>query len=209
MVIGTMAASGVEAKHSARSFGSGLPHPASAPRQLMALSLAEQAAVTIGELCRVRSCALPTVFVLNGPNLNLLGVREPAIYGRGTLADIEARCRSRGATLGLEIDFRQTNHEGQLVDWIQEAGLSAIGIVLNAGALTHTSVALLDALSATDLPVIEVHLSNIFRRERFRHHSYISLAATGVICGLGARGYELALEAIADLVGKQSAGEAR
>jgi 3-dehydroquinate dehydratase-2 len=152
---------------------------------------------------------LPTVFVLNGPNLNLLGVREPAIYGRGTLGDIEARCRSRGATLGLEIDFRQTNHEGQLVDWIQEARLSAIGIVLNAGALTHTSVALLDALSATDLPVIEVHLSNIFRRERFRHHSYISLAATGVICGLGSRGYELALEAIADLVGKQSAGEAR
>jgi 3-dehydroquinate dehydratase II len=152
---------------------------------------------------------LPTVFVLNGPNLNLLGVREPAIYGHGTLADIEARCRSRGATLGLEIDFRQTNHEGQLVDWIQEARLSAAAIVLNAGALTHTSVALLDALSAADLPVIEVHLSNIFRREGFRHHSYVSLAATGVICGLGPRGYELALEAIADLVGQQSAGEAR
>ena len=152
---------------------------------------------------------MPTIFVLNGPNLNLLGVREPAIYGRGTLADIEARCRSRGATLGLEIDFRQTNHEGQLVDWIQEARLAAAGIVLNAGALTHTSVALLDALSATDLPVIEVHLSNIFRRERFRHHSYVSLAATGVICGLGARGYELALEAIADLVDEQPAGEAR
>jgi 3-dehydroquinate dehydratase-2 len=149
------------------------------------------------------------VFVLNGPNLNLLGVREPAIYGRGTLADIEARCRSRGTTLGLGIDFRQTNHEGQLVDWVQEARLSAAGIVLNAGALTHTSVALLDALSATDLPVIEVHLSNIFRRERFRHHSYVSLAATGVICGLGARGYELALEAIADLIGKAPAQEAR
>jgi 3-dehydroquinate dehydratase II len=175
----------------------------------MALSLAEQAAVTIGELYWVRSCALPMVFVLNGPNLNLLGVREPAIYGRDTLGDIEARCRSRGATLGLEIDFRQTNHEGQLVDWIQEARLSAAGIVLNAGALTHTSIALLDALSAADLPVIEVHLSNIFRRERFRHHSYVSLAATGVICGLGARGYELALEAVAGLIGEASAREAR
>jgi len=152
---------------------------------------------------------LPTVFVLNGPNLNLLGVREPAIYGRGTLADIEARCRSRGTTLGLAIDFRQTNHEGQLVDWIQEARLAAAGIVLNAGALTHTSVALLDALSATDLPVIEVHLSNIFRRERFRHHSYVSLAATGVICGLGARGYELALEAVAGLIGEVPAREER
>jgi 3-dehydroquinate dehydratase-2 len=143
---------------------------------------------------------LPTVFVLNGPNLNLLGVREPATYGYDTLADIEARCVARGEALDLRIEFRQSNHEGQLVDWIQEARQSADGIVLNAGALTHTSVAILDALNASDLPVVEVHLSNIFRRERFRHHSYVSLAARGVICGLGPHGYELALEAIATLI---------
>jgi 3-dehydroquinate dehydratase II len=143
---------------------------------------------------------LATVFILNGPNLNLLGVREPSIYGRDTLGDIEERCIARAAALDLEIDFRQTNHEGQLVDWIQEARESADGIILNAGALTHTSVALLDALSAADLPVIEVHLSNIFRRESFRHHSYVSLAANGVICGLGAQGYELALDAIFSLI---------
>ena len=143
---------------------------------------------------------MATVFILNGPNLNLLGVREPSIYGRDTLGDIEERCTARAAALGLGIDFRQSNHEGQLVDWIQEARESADGIILNAGALTHTSVALLDALSAADLPVIEVHLSNIFRRESFRHHSYVSLAANGVICGLGAQGYELALDAIAQLI---------
>jgi 3-dehydroquinate dehydratase-2 len=147
---------------------------------------------------------LPVVFILNGPNLNLLGVRDPSIYGRDTLGDIEERCTARAAALSLEIDFRQTNHEGQLVDWIQEARESADGIVLNAGALTHTSVALLDALSAAGLPVIEVHLSNIFRRESFRHHSYVSLAANGVICGLGAQGYELALDAIAGLIEGES-----
>ena len=147
---------------------------------------------------------MPIVFILNGPNLNLLGVRDPSIYGRDTLGDIEERCTARAAALGLEIDFRQTNHEGQLVDWIQEARESADGIVLNAGALTHTSVALLDALSAAELPVVEVHLSNIFRRENFRHHSYVSLAANGVICGLGAHGYELALEAIASLIEGES-----
>ncbi len=147
---------------------------------------------------------MATVFVLNGPNLNLLGVREPSIYGRDTLGDVEERCTARAAALGLEIDFRQSNHEGQLVDWIQEARESADGIILNAGALTHTSVALLDALSAADLPVIEVHLSNIFRRESFRHHSYVSLAANGVICGLGAQGYELALDAIGSLIEGES-----
>jgi 3-dehydroquinate dehydratase II len=150
---------------------------------------------------------LPSVFILNGPNLNLLGVREPAVYGHDTLGDIEERCIARAAALNLQIDFRQTNHEGQLVDWIQEARESAEGIVLNAGALTHTSVAVLDALSAADLPVIEVHLSNIFRRESFRHHSYVSLAANGVICGLGPQGYELALEAIAAMIEGES-GEA-
>ena len=143
---------------------------------------------------------MPTVFILNGPNLNLLGVRDPSIYGRDTLGDIEERCTARAASLDLEIDFRQTNHEGQLVDWIQEARESADGIILNAGAYTHTSVAALDALAAAGLPVIEVHLSNIFRRESFRHHSYVSLAATGVICGLGAQGYELALDAMARLI---------
>ena len=143
---------------------------------------------------------MPTVFILNGPNLNLLGVREPSVYGHDTLGDIEERCAARAASLDLQIDFRQTNHEGQLVDWVQEARESADGIILNAGALTHTSVAVLDALSAADLPIIEVHLSNIFQRESFRHHSYVSLAARGVICGLGAHGYELALEAIAHLI---------
>jgi len=147
---------------------------------------------------------LPIVFILNGPNLNLLGVRKPSIYGRDTLGDIEERCTARAAALGLEIDFRQTNHEGQLVDWIQEARESADGIILNAGALSHTSVALLDALSAAELPVIEVHLSNILRRESFRHHSYVSLVANGVICGLGAKGYELALDAIAGLIEGES-----
>jgi 3-dehydroquinate dehydratase-2 len=115
----------------------------------------------------------------------------------------------RAAALDLQIDFRQTNHEGQLVDWIQEARESADGIVLNAGAFTHTSVAVLDALYAAELPVIEVHLSNIFRRERFRHHSYVSLAARGVICGLGAHGYELALEALANLIEDAPGEEAR
>jgi 3-dehydroquinate dehydratase II len=147
---------------------------------------------------------LATVFILNGPNLNLLGVREPSIYGRDTLGDVEERCTARAAALGLEIDFRQSNHEGQLVDWIQEARESADGIILNAGALTHTSVAILDALSAAQLPVIEVHLSNIFRREAFRHHSYVSLAATGVICGLGTQGYERALDALANLIEREA-----
>jgi 3-dehydroquinate dehydratase-2 len=150
---------------------------------------------------------LPTVFILNGPNLNLLGVREPAVYGHDTLADIEERCLARAAALDVQIEFRQTNHEGQLVDWIQEARESADGIILNAGALTHTSVAIFDALSAAALPIIEVHLSNIFRRESFRHHSYVSLAANGVICGLGPQGYEFALGAVASLI-EGEAGEA-
>ena len=143
---------------------------------------------------------MPTIFILNGPNLNLLGVREPATYGYDTLTDLEQRCLVQAEALDLTVEFRQTNHEGQLVDWIQEAREAADGIILNAGALTHTSVAILDALNAADLPVIEVHLSNIFRREPFRHHSYVSLAARGVICGLGPHGYELALEALANLI---------
>src|SRR5437588_2744800 len=146
---------------------------------------------------------LPAIYMRNGPNLKLLGVRDPKVYGHDTLADIEERCLARAASLELQIEFRQTNHEGQLVDWIQEARESADGIILNAGALTHTSVALLDALLAAELPVIEVHLTNIFRRESFRHHSYVSLAATGVICGLGAQGYERALDALGNLIERE------
>lgn len=143
------------------------------------------------------------IYVLNGPNLNMLGKREPAIYGSDTLADVQARSEARAKSLGLKIDFRQSNHEGELVTWAQEARDQAVGIIVNAGGLTHTSVALLDALLACELPVVEVHLSNIFRREPYRHHSYMSQAATGVICGLGAKGYELAVEAMADILGKQ------
>jgi 3-dehydroquinate dehydratase II len=143
----------------------------------------------------------PKILVVNGPNLNMLGVREPAVYGRDRLADIEKLCRKAGRDLALAVDFRQSNHEGEIVGWIQEARGSCAGIVINAGAYTHTSIAILDALQLTELPVIEVHLSNIFRREEFRHHSYVSLAARAVICGLGPTGYRLALEALADLLG--------
>jgi len=139
----------------------------------------------------------PLVFVLNGPNLNMLGQREPAVYGRTSLADVEKLCRKRAEALGMAVDFRQTNHEGELVGWIQEARTAAAGIVLNAGAYTHTSVAIFDALLAAEKPVIEVHLSNVFRREAFRHHSYVSPAAAGVIVGLGPSGYAYALDALA------------
>jgi 3-dehydroquinate dehydratase-2 len=169
------------------------------------LALQDVRVIRRGQAAEAR---LPTVFILNGPNLNLLGVREPATYGYDTLADVEQRCIVRAKALDLDIDFRQTNHEGQMVDWIQEARESADGIILNAGALTHTSVAVHDALKAADLPIIEVHLSNIFRRESFRHHSYVSLAANGGIFGLGPQGYELALEAVAVLIEAASSGEA-
>lgn len=140
------------------------------------------------------------LFVLNGPNLNLLGSREPEIYGSTTLADIEAETRTRAGQVGLSVEFRQSNHEGVLVDWIQEARSAAAGVILNAGAYTHTSVALHDALKAVDVPVIEVHISNPHRREPFRHTSYVSSVATGVICGVGAQGYALAVEALATLI---------
>jgi 3-dehydroquinate dehydratase-2 len=140
------------------------------------------------------------IYVLNGPNLNMLGLREPAVYGRESLADVEKRAQGRAKALGLPIEFRQSNDEGELIAWVQEARDKAQGIILNAGAYSHTSVALLDALQAAELPVIEVHLSNIFRREAYRRHSYVSLAAKAVICGLGPKGYELALEAMADML---------
>ena len=142
--------------------------------------------------------ALHTIYVLNGPNLNLLGKREPQLYGHTTLAEIEQRCRKVGSSLGLELVFRQTNHEGQLVDWVHEAREHASGIVINPAGYSFTSVALLDALKASELPVVEVHITNIHRREPTYHHSLVSLAATGVICGLGPLGYELALTALAE-----------
>jgi 3-dehydroquinate dehydratase-2 len=140
------------------------------------------------------------IYVLNGPNLNMLGLREPAIYGTDSLDDVRRKAEARAKAVGLTIDFRQSNIEGELVTWVQEARDTAAGIILNAGAYSHSSIALLDALQAAELPVIEVHLSNIFRREPYRQHSYISLGAKGVICGLGAKGYELALEAMADML---------
>jgi 3-dehydroquinate dehydratase II len=146
------------------------------------------------------------IYVLNGPNLNMLGLREPAVYGRESLADVETRAKARAKDVGLSIDFRQSNDEGELVTWIQEARDKAQGIIINAGAYSHTSVAILDALQAAELPVIEVHLSNIFRREEYRQHSFVSLAAKGVICGLGPKGYELALEAMAEMLSAKARG---
>ena len=147
-----------------------------------------------------RSPARKPVLVLNGPNLNMLGKRQPKIYGRETLADVEKACRAEAARLGLTIEFAQSNHEGALVDLIQAAREKNSAIVINAGAYTHTSVALLDALNAAELPAVEVHISNLYKRESFRHHSYISPAAVGVIAGLGTQGYLLALQALARLL---------
>ncbi|MBI1329569.1 MAG: type II 3-dehydroquinate dehydratase [Alphaproteobacteria bacterium] len=140
------------------------------------------------------------IYVLNGPNLNLLGTREPEIYGRTTLADIEKAVVTRAGSWGLGVSFRQTNAESELVDWLQEARTGASAVILNAAAYTHTSVALYDALKALDKPIIEVHLSNPYAREPFRHHSYVSPAATGVICGLKDQGYLLAVDALATLL---------
>ena len=147
-----------------------------------------------------RPSAKKPVLVLNGPNLNMLGKRQPQIYGRETLADVEKACRAEAVHLGLTVEFAQSNHEGVLVDLIQAARDKNSAIVINAGAYTHTSVALLDALNAAELPAIEVHLSNIYKRESFRHHSYISPAAVGVIAGLGTQGYLVALQALARLL---------
>ena len=143
------------------------------------------------------------VYVLNGPNLNLLGQREPHVYGRETLADVEAMCRNFAEANGMELRFHQSNAEHQIIDWIHEARTIAGGVVINPGAFTHTSIAILDALSACDFPVFEVHISNVHRRESFRHHSYVSLRADGVIVGCGTQGYMLALQRLATLLSKK------
>ena len=145
--------------------------------------------------------ALP-VLVLNGPNLNMLGKRQPEIYGSETLADVDALCRAEAARLGLAVECFQSNHEGALVDRIQAAREANSGIVINAGAYTHTSVALMDALAAAERPTIELHISNVFKREAFRHHSYISAVSVGVICGFGTHGYALALQAMARILSR-------
>jgi 3-dehydroquinate dehydratase-2 len=139
------------------------------------------------------------IYVLNGPNLNLLGVREPHIYGKTTLADIEQACAALAKALGFSLEFRQSNHEGQLVDWIQEARTEASALVINPAAYGHTSVALLDALKTLSIPIVECHLSQLATREDFRHQTYVSKAATGIVAGFGAKSYELAVQAAAHL----------
>ena len=147
---------------------------------------------------------MKTILVLNGPNLNLLGTREPAVYGAETLADVEALCRAEGALHNVEISCRQSNHEGQLIDWLHEAGREVaagrmIGVVFNPGAYTHTSIALHDAIKGAQVPVIELHISNVHAREEFRHHSFISAAARGIMVGFGVLGYPLAIAALVRL----------
>lgn len=147
---------------------------------------------------------MKTALILNGPNLNLLGTREPAVYGAQTLADVEVLCAQACATHGFALDFRQSNHEGQLVDWLHEAGRlqtagTLAGVVLNAGAYTHTSVALHDAIKGTGITLVELHISNVFAREDFRHHSFISAAARSVMCGFGVAGYALAIAGLAGM----------
>lgn len=149
---------------------------------------------------------LSTVLVLNGPNLNLLGTREPAVYGRATLDDVEQLCHRTAQPLGLTVDFRQSNAEGALIDAVQEARTAHAGVVINPAGYSHTSVALMDALAACELPVVEVHLSNVHRREPFRHHSYVSRVAAAVIAGCGPQGYAYALQHVAALLEQRPAG---
>lgn len=144
------------------------------------------------------------IAILNGPNMNMLGLRQPQLYGSATLDDVEQLCAEVAEELGLAIDFRQTNGEGELISWVQECRGKASGIIINPAGYTTTSIALMDALLATDLPVVEIHVTNIHRREEFRQHSYVSKAAVGVICGFGIRGYALALTAMADLLQEQA-----
>jgi 3-dehydroquinate dehydratase-2 len=145
-----------------------------------------------------------TIYVLNGPNLNLLGTREPAIYGSATLADVEALCRETAGRFGLEADCRQSNHEGELIDFIHEARTKAAGIIINAGAYSHTSIALHDALVAVQLPAVEVHVSNVYARDDFRHNSFSARAAFASLCGFGIDGYRLAITGLAAKIGAQA-----
>jgi len=146
-----------------------------------------------------------TIYVLNGPNLNSLGTREPEKYGRSTLKDVEKLCRKTAARYGLEVDFRQTAREGELVEWFHEAKAKKVaGIVINPAGYSHTSIAILDAINAVAIPTVEVHITNIHQREEFRQHSYVSKAAKGVICGLGADGYALAIQGLAGLIGAKA-----
>lgn len=142
------------------------------------------------------STAISRILVINGPNLNMLGIREPEIYGHASLDDIRADCEAHAKAVGATLDFRQSNSEAEIIDWIHSARETADGIIINPAAFTHTSVAILDALVLTELPVVEIHISNIFRRESFRQHSYISMGATGIISGFGAHGYVLAIDAL-------------
>ncbi len=146
-----------------------------------------------------------TVYILNGPNLNLLGMREPALYGHATLTDVEKLCRATAQRFGLGVEFRQSNHEGQIIDWIQQARAEkAVGLLINPAGFTTTSISILDALYTLEVPVIEIHLTNIHARESFRHDSYVSKAARAVICGFGAEGYALAISGLAALIGAKA-----
>jgi 3-dehydroquinate dehydratase-2 len=146
-----------------------------------------------------------TIYVLNGPNLNLLGTREPELYGTATLADVEKLCRTTAQRFGLAVEFRQSNHEGEIVDWIQEArAKNAAGLILNPAGYTTTSIAILDALYTLQVPVIEIHITNIHARESFRQNSYVSLAARAVVCGFGIEGYALAIAGLASLIGAKA-----
>jgi 3-dehydroquinate dehydratase-2 len=148
-----------------------------------------------------------TIYILNGPNLNLLGTREPQIYGRATLDDVEKLCRAAGKRHGFAVEFRQSNHEGDLVDWIQEAGSKrAAGLLINPGGLTHSSVSIRDAIAAIGVPVIEVHVSNVFARESFRHHSHVAPVAKASLAGFGVHGYALAIDGLAALIGAARKG---
>ena len=154
---------------------------------------------------------MPTILVLNGPNLNLLGTREPAVYGSATLADVQALCEATARQLGMDVDFRQSNHEGVLIDWLHEAGSAhragaLLGVVFNAGAYTHTSVALHDAVKGCGVPMIEVHISNVHAREPFRQHSYLSPLAAGIVVGFGIDGYALAMQGLARRAAAARAG---
>jgi 3-dehydroquinate dehydratase-2 len=160
----------------------------------------------LSQRSRRKACDMSSVLVLNGPNLNLLGTRKPEVYGTTSLRDVQDLCEAEGKTLGVDVDFRQSNHEGELIDWIHEAGAACkrdevVGAVLNPGAFTHTSVAIRDAIEAATLPLVELHISNVHNREEFRQHSYISPVARGIIVGFGVDGYPLAIRGLLAVTG--------